>query len=66
MNTRSPAKGDNGGYGHLRSIGPSLLVYALATQDAVRGPVAPRTGALPQHFSTVLYINGTAMYRELG
>jgi hypothetical protein len=28
-------KGDNKGYGHLRSVGPSLLVYALATQDAV-------------------------------
>jgi hypothetical protein len=23
-------KGDNGGYGHLRSLGPSLLVYTLA------------------------------------
>jgi hypothetical protein len=22
-------KGDNGGYGHLRSVDPSLLVYAL-------------------------------------
>jgi hypothetical protein len=41
-------KGDNGGYGHLRSVGPSLLVYAVATQDAVRGP---RLGALRQHFS---------------
>jgi hypothetical protein len=28
-------KGDNGGYGQLRSVGPSLLVYALATRDAV-------------------------------
>jgi hypothetical protein len=43
-------KGDNGGYGHLRSVGPSLLVYALATRDAVRGP---RLGALPQHFSSL-------------
>jgi hypothetical protein len=24
-------KGDNGGYGHLRSVGPSLLVYTLNT-----------------------------------
>jgi hypothetical protein len=23
-------KGDNGGYGHLRSVGPTLLVYTLA------------------------------------
>jgi hypothetical protein len=32
---------------------PSLLlvVYALATQDAVRGLVVPRMGALPQHFT---------------
>ena len=46
-------KGDNGGYGHLRSVGPSLLVYALVTQDTVRGLVAPRLGALPQHFSSL-------------
>jgi hypothetical protein len=46
-------KGDNGCYDHLWGIGPSLLVYALATQDAVRGLVTPRMGALPQHFSSL-------------
>ena len=41
-------KGDNGGYGHLRSVGPSLLVYTLDPEDAARNP---RMGALRQYFS---------------
>jgi hypothetical protein len=50
-------KGDNGGYDHLWSIGPSLLVYALATQDDVQGLVVPRLGgSLPQHFTVSINI----------
>ena len=32
-------KGDNGGYGHLRSVDPSLLVYALDPEYAARNPI---------------------------
>jgi hypothetical protein len=65
---RVSGKGDNvgyGGYSHLRSIGPSLLVYALATQDAIEGLVIPSLGALPQHFSTIAFGTPTPSQQEV-